>query len=91
MWDPAKLAIAERAMDDPDALLFFHNAWLIDGTGKRTGPANIFSLPESNPPLSVYSFFSPLILDGVPSLTVGVVGPVGPIDRQQRQAGPRAA
>jgi glycosyltransferase involved in cell wall biosynthesis len=59
VWDPAKLAIAERAMDDPDALLFFHDAWLIDGTGKRTGPANIFSLPESNPPLSVYSFFSP--------------------------------
>jgi glycosyltransferase involved in cell wall biosynthesis len=59
VWDPAKLAIAERAMDDPDALLFFHDAWLIDGTGKRTGPANIFSLPESNPSLSVYSFFSP--------------------------------
>ena len=46
-------------MDNPDALLFFHDAWLIDGTGQRTGPANIFSLPESNPPLSVYSFFSP--------------------------------
>lgn len=59
VWDPAKLAIAERAMADPDALLFFHDAWLIDGAGKRTGPANIFSLPESNPPLSVYSFFSP--------------------------------
>jgi glycosyltransferase involved in cell wall biosynthesis len=59
VWDPAKLAIAERAMDDPDTLLFFHDAWLIDGTGKQTGPANIFSLPESSPPLSVYSFFSP--------------------------------
>ena len=59
MWHPAKLAIAERAMDEPDIVLFFHDAWLIDGMGKRTGPANIFSLPESNPPLSVYSFFSP--------------------------------
>ena len=34
-------------------------AWLIDETGQRTGPANIFSLPENNPPLSIYSFFSP--------------------------------
>ena len=59
VWDPAKLTIAERVMADPDALLFFHDAWLIDGTGKRTGPANIFSLPESSPPLSVYWFFSP--------------------------------
>lgn len=59
VWDPTKLATAERAMDVPDALLFFHDAWLVDGTGHRTGPANIFSLPERNPPLSVYSFFSP--------------------------------
>lgn len=59
VWHPAKLAIAERAMDEPDIVLFFHDAWLIDGMGKRTGPANIFSLPERNPPLSVYSFFSP--------------------------------
>jgi glycosyltransferase involved in cell wall biosynthesis len=59
VWDPTKLAIAERAMHEPDTLLFFHDAWLIDGTGLRTGPANIFSLPERNPPLSVYSFFSP--------------------------------
>ena len=59
VWDPAKLGIAERAMDEPDTLLFFHDAWLIDGTGQRTGPANIFSLPERSPPLSVYSFFSP--------------------------------
>ncbi len=59
VWDPAKLAIAEGAMNDPDALLFFHDAWLIDGTSQRTGPANIFSLPEHNPPLSVYSFSSP--------------------------------
>jgi hypothetical protein len=59
VWDPAKLATAERAMDVPDTLLFFHDAWLIDGAGQRTGPANIFSLPEHNPPLSVYSFSSP--------------------------------
>lgn len=59
VWDPAKLALAERIMDEADTLLFVHDAWLIDGTGQRTGPANIFSLPERNPPLSVYSFFSP--------------------------------
>ena len=59
VWDPAKLGIAERAMDEPDTLLVFHDAWLIDGTGQRTGPANIFTLPERNPPLSVCSFFSP--------------------------------
>src|SRR3984885_12515504 len=39
---PDKLAIAERAMDDPDVLFFSHDAGLSDGTGKRPGPANIF-------------------------------------------------
>jgi glycosyltransferase involved in cell wall biosynthesis len=59
VWDHAKLAIAEQAMDESDALLFFHDAWLIDCSGKRIGAANIFSLRERNPPLSVYSFYSP--------------------------------
>jgi glycosyltransferase involved in cell wall biosynthesis len=59
VWDPAKLAIAERTMNESDALMFFHDAWLIDGAGQRTGVANIFSLRERNPPLSVYSFYSP--------------------------------
>jgi glycosyltransferase involved in cell wall biosynthesis len=59
VWDPAKLAISERTMNESDALLFFHDAWLIDGAGQRTGAANIFSLRERNPPLSVYSFYSP--------------------------------
>lgn len=59
VWAPDKLAVAEQALREPDVLLFFHDAWLIDETGRRTGPANIFSMPERNPPLSAFSFFSP--------------------------------
>jgi len=59
VWHPAKLAVAERVLSEPDVLLFFHDAWLIDEAGRRTGPADLFSMKEHNPPLSDYSFFSP--------------------------------
>ena len=59
VWRPDKLAVAERAMDEPDALLFFHGAWLIDETDRRAGQADIFSLPERTQPVSTYSFFGP--------------------------------
>ncbi len=59
VWHPDKLASAAAAMEQPDVLLFFHNAWLIDRAGARIGPADIFALPAYNPPLSVHSFFSP--------------------------------
>ena len=87
VWHPTKLAIAERAMDEPDIVLFFHDAWLIDGTGKRTGPANIFSFARAQSAALGLFIFQPLwLLDGVPSLAAGAIEPVGSIDRQQRSA-----
>jgi hypothetical protein len=58
-WHPGKLAAAETAMREPDDLLFCHDAWCIDESGRRTGPAAIFPQPQSTPPLSSYSFYSP--------------------------------
>jgi glycosyltransferase involved in cell wall biosynthesis len=59
VWDPSKLAVAAAAFDDPDTLLFFHNAWLIEHTGARIGPADIYGLSAYNAPLSAHSLFSP--------------------------------
>jgi glycosyltransferase involved in cell wall biosynthesis len=37
IWAPNKLATIVRCFDDPDVLLAYHNAVLIDPAGKRTG------------------------------------------------------
>jgi glycosyltransferase involved in cell wall biosynthesis len=58
IWDPNKLATAAAAFD-PETLLFFHNAWLIDQAGARIGPADIYSLPSRSPPLTAHSLFGP--------------------------------
>ena len=55
VWDPGKLAVAAAAFDDPETVLFYHDAWLVDREGRRLGPADIYHLPASNPPLSVHS------------------------------------
>lgn len=59
MWEADKLAVAEAALAAPDALLFYHDAWLIDEADRRFGTAGIFPLPPVNPPLSVHSPSSP--------------------------------
>jgi glycosyltransferase involved in cell wall biosynthesis len=59
VWAPTKLAVAEQAFADPDTLLFFHHAWLIDGEGASLGPAAIFDAPPYNPPLTRHSLINP--------------------------------
>lgn len=60
IWHPSKLAVAAEAFDNPDTVLFFHAAWLINSSGERIGQPLVHSLPARNPPLSVHSLFSPL-------------------------------
>lgn len=59
VWDASKLLIASAAFEEPDVTLFFHNAWLIDQSGHQIGPADIYSLPSRNAPLSVDSMVNP--------------------------------
>lgn len=59
VWHPDKLAAAVAAMAQPDVVLFFHNAWLVDGAGARIRSADMFVLPPQNPPLSIHSLYNP--------------------------------
>lgn len=59
VWDPNKLAAAAAAFENPETLLFFHSAWLIDQTGGRIGPAEIYSLPPRSTPLTAHTLFGP--------------------------------
>ncbi len=60
LWDARKLEVAHTAFTNPDVLLFFHDAWLIDADGRRRGEANIIKLPPLNQPLSFYPLVNPL-------------------------------
>lgn len=59
IWHPSKLAMAAEALDNPDTVLFFHAAWLVNRTGERIGTPLVHSLSARNPPLSVHSLFGP--------------------------------
>jgi hypothetical protein len=53
VWEPAKLARMAGPFADPEVLLAFHEAWLIDADGRRGDLARIYAPPERNPPLSL--------------------------------------
>lgn len=60
IWERGKIEAAIQAFADPDVLLFFHDAWLLDGAGEMIGPARIFGLPPPrNAPLSFYPLVNP--------------------------------
>lgn len=59
LWEANKIEAAMEAFADPDVVLFFHNAWLIDGAGVMIGPADIFALPPRSAPLSFYPMINP--------------------------------
>ncbi len=59
LWEANKTEAAMQAFADPDVVLFFHNAWLMDGAGAMIGPANIFALPPRSAPLSFYPMMNP--------------------------------
>ena len=59
VWEAEKTQVAMQVFTDPEVVLFFHNAWLIDDTGGVIGPANILTLPPRNAPLSFYPMVNP--------------------------------
>lgn len=59
IWDADKLTVAVRALEDPEVLLFFHGATLIDRAGMPLGTASIMSLPARSPPLSFFPLMNP--------------------------------
>ncbi len=59
VWEPTKLEIAVSAFANPEVVLFFHGASLIDAGGVSLGTANIYSLPAISPPGSFYPLGNP--------------------------------
>jgi hypothetical protein len=59
LWEANKTEAAMQAFADPDVVLFFHSAWLIDDAGGMIGPADILALPPRSAPLSFYPMINP--------------------------------
>lgn len=59
IWEPAKLERMAVAFADPEVLLCYHEAWLIDIAGTRMGLAHIYPLRASNPPSSANPMLNP--------------------------------
>ena len=56
IWHPAKLARAAQVLEDPNTVLFYHNAELIDAAGASLGPANRAKAPPLNTPSTLYAY-----------------------------------
>lgn len=59
VWEADKLACMSAPFADPDVLLCFHESWLIDGAGERTGIARMLLLADRNPPSSSFPMRNP--------------------------------
>ncbi len=59
VWEAGKIEAALQAFGDPETVLFFHDASLMDATGAASGPAGILSLPPRSAPLSFYPLMNP--------------------------------
>jgi glycosyltransferase involved in cell wall biosynthesis len=59
IWAPYKLERALESFEDPDVLLSFHEAWLIDSLGARIGLAQIFPQNPKSPALSLFPLQNP--------------------------------
>jgi glycosyltransferase involved in cell wall biosynthesis len=59
IWAPNKLERMLESFEDPDVLLAFHEAWLIDSSNERIGLALIFPLKPKNVALSLYPLQNP--------------------------------
>ena len=59
VWDAHKIEAALPPLDEPDTLLSFHEAWIIDEAGRRKDLASIYTVPAVNPPLSLYPLRNP--------------------------------
>lgn len=56
VWHPEKLQEVSKAFDNPDVLLCYHNARLIDKAGAVTGRADIAKVSLLNPPASIHPY-----------------------------------
>lgn len=59
IWAPDKLQRCQARLEEPDTILAYHEAWLLDGDGTRREIAWILRLADSNPPSSVYPLVNP--------------------------------
>ena len=56
VWHPEKLQEVSKAFDNPEVLLCYHNARLIDKGGAVTGRADIAKVGPLNPPSSIHPY-----------------------------------
>lgn len=56
VWHSEKLLKVSKAFNNPDVLLCYHNAQLIDKTGLVTGRADIAKVNPLNPPSSIHPY-----------------------------------
>jgi glycosyltransferase involved in cell wall biosynthesis len=59
VWYPDKLERMLETFVDPDVILAYHEAWLINHHGKRIELAHILQLDAKNPPSSLFPLHNP--------------------------------
>lgn len=59
IWEPHKIARGLEPFGEPEVVLAFHEAWLIDAAGARLELARIYGLPARNPPSSLFPLRNP--------------------------------
>lgn len=59
VWAATKLERVLAGFDDPEVLLCYHEAWLVDAGGERIGLAHILPLLERNPPSYPFPMVNP--------------------------------
>jgi glycosyltransferase involved in cell wall biosynthesis len=59
VWAPNKLERMSQPFEDPEVLLSYHEAWLIDSAGKHIGLAHIYPLLSTNGPSSANPMRNP--------------------------------
>jgi glycosyltransferase involved in cell wall biosynthesis len=56
VWRPNKLSRASASFADPEVLLVYSNAQLVDGDGRRLGMADLAKAPPYNPPSTLHPY-----------------------------------
>jgi glycosyltransferase involved in cell wall biosynthesis len=59
IWEVEKLRTAQAPFQDPEVILCFHEASLIDQHGTHIGPAGIYPLPARSAPLELFPMRNP--------------------------------
>jgi glycosyltransferase involved in cell wall biosynthesis len=91
VWESHKLACAIAPFAEPDVVLAYHEAWLIDEAGTRMGFARLHGAPARVPPSSLFPLNNPYgfsMLFRRELLALGDLWPrsVDNLDRHQRMA-----